>query len=92
MTELAPYLNENPKLRDDMTVLVRQRPPTPNGLPLEVYVFSKDTTLVDFEGVRADIFDNLLAALPYFDLRLFQYPTGENLQTLKGWLEGEMVA
>ena len=61
-------------------------------MPLEVYVFSKDTRLVDFEGVQADIFDHLLAALPYFDLRLFQYPTGEDLQTLKRWLEAEMVA
>jgi miniconductance mechanosensitive channel len=89
---VVAYLNENPKLRDDMTVMVRQRPPTPNGLPLEVYVFSKDTKLVDYEGVQADIFDHLLAALPYFDLRLFQCPTGEDLQTLKRWLEAEMVA
>ena len=88
---VVAYLNENPKLHDDMTVMVRQRPPTPNGLPLEVYVFSKDTKLVDFEGVQADIFDHLLAALPYFDLRLFQYPTGENLKTLKSWLDAEMV-
>ena len=89
---LVAYLNENPKLHDDMTVMVRQRPPTPNGLPLEIYVFSKHTSLVDYEGVQADIFDHLLAALPYFELRLFQYPTGENLKTLKGWLESETVA
>ncbi len=89
---VVAYLNENPKLHDDMTVMVRQRPPTPNGLPLEVYVFSKDTKLIDFEGVQADIFDHLLAALPYFDLRLFQYPTGDNLKTLKSWLDAEMVA
>ena len=88
---VVAYLNENPKLHDDMTVMVRQRPPTPNGLPLEVYVFSKDTKLIDFEGVQADIFDHLLAALPYFDLRLFQYPTGDNLKTLKSWLDAEMV-
>ena len=30
---VVAYLNENPKLHDDMTVMVRQRPPTPNGLP-----------------------------------------------------------
>ena len=57
------YLTENPKLHDGMTVMVRQRPPTPNGLPLEVYVFSKDTKWIDFEGIQADIFDHLLAAL-----------------------------
>ncbi len=86
---IVAYLNEDQRLRDDMTVMVRQRPPTPNGIPLEVYVFSKETKLVEFEGVQADIFDHLLAALPYFDLRLFQYPTGENLRALKKWLEAE---
>ncbi len=91
---VVAYLNEHPKLHDgkDMTVMVRQLPPTPNGLPLEIYVFSRDTDLVDFEGVQSDVFDHLLAALPYFELRLFQSPTGEDLQTLKGWLESEMVA
>jgi miniconductance mechanosensitive channel len=89
---ILAYLNENPKLHDGMTVMVRQRPPTPNGLPLEVYVFSKDTKWVDYEDIQADIFDHLLAALPYFELRLFQYPTGESLKTLKSWLDAEMVA
>ena len=89
---ILAYLNEDPKLHDGMTVMVRQRPPTPNGLPLEVYVFSKDTKLVDYEGIQADIFDHLLAALPYFDLRLFQYPTGDSLKTLKSWLDSERVA
>jgi miniconductance mechanosensitive channel len=89
---IVAYLNENSKLHDRMTVMVRQRPPTPNGLPLEIYVFSMDTKFVNYEGIQADIFDHLLAALPYFDLRLFQYPTGDDLQTIKHWLEAETVA
>ncbi len=89
---IAAYLNEDPRLRDEMTVMVRHRPPTPNGLPLEVYVYSLDTSLVEHEGVQADIFDHLLGALPYFDLRLFQYPTGDSLKTLKSWLDAETVA
>ncbi len=86
------YLNENPKLHDGMTVMVRQLPPTPNGLPLEGYVFSSDTNWTQYESIQADIFDHLLAAMPFFELRLFQYPTGENLKTLKSWLDAEMVA
>ena len=78
---IAAYLDENAKLRDDMTVMVRQRPPTPEGLPLEVYSFTDETSLVDYEGVQADIFDHLLAALPFFDLRVFQNPTGHDVQT-----------
>ena len=89
---ILAYLNENPKLRKDITVMVRQLPPTPNGLPLEVYVYSGDTDWTQYEGIQADIFDHLLAALPYFDLWLFQYPTGDSLKTLKSWLDAEMVA
>jgi len=89
---IVAYLNEDQRLHDDMTVMVRQRQPTPNGIPLEVRVFSKATSLVEYEGIQADIFDHLLAALPYFDLRLFQYPTGENLEALKTRLEAERAA
>ena len=63
-----------------MTVMVRQLAPTPNGLPLEIYVFSKDINWVNYEGIQADLFDHLLAVLPFFDLRIFQNPTGADLQ------------
>ena len=76
------YLEENAKLRNDMTFMVRQRAPSPHGLPLEIYVFTRDTAWVNFEGIQADIFDHLLAAVSFFDLRLFQNPTGHDLQSL----------
>ena len=88
---VTAYLNENAKVRKDMGVMVRQRPPSPHGLPLEIYVYTSDTNWAQYEGIQADIFDHLLAALPYFDLRLFQYPTGEDLQTVKEWLQTETV-
>lgn len=59
-----------------MTFLIRQLPPGPSGLPLEIYVFTKTVNWVEYEGIQADIFDHLLAALPSFDLRVFQQPTG----------------
>jgi miniconductance mechanosensitive channel len=83
------YINEISKLSNDLTVMVRQLQPTPDGLPLEIYAFSTETDLENYEGVQADIFDHLLAVIPYFDLRVFQHPTGENMKALKGWLESD---
>ena len=50
-----------------------------------------DHDLESYEGVQADIFDHLLAVMPFFELRVFQHPTGENMKALKGWLGSEMV-
>jgi miniconductance mechanosensitive channel len=80
---VAAYLDENAKLRKDMTLMVRQLRPSPDGLPLEIYAFSNDTNWVNYEGIQADIFDHLLAVLPFFGLRVFQYPTGEDVRTLR---------
>jgi miniconductance mechanosensitive channel len=55
-----------------MTFLVRQLEPTAEGLPLEVYVFTNDTAWAAYEDIQSDIFDHLLAALPWFELRVYQ--------------------
>ncbi len=72
------YLRQNPNIRQDMTFLVRQLPPGPDGLPLQIYVFSAEQAWARYEAIQADIFDHLLAALPMFDLRLYQYPSGHD--------------
>jgi miniconductance mechanosensitive channel len=76
------YLRTHPKIHSDMTFLVRQLQPTENGLPLEVYVFSSDQVWANYEAIQADIFDHLLAAMPEFDLRVFQQPSGADFQLL----------
>ncbi len=83
------YLKENPKLSDELPVVVRHLQPTPNGLPLEIYAFSKEIDQVSYENVQADIFDHLLAVLPFFDLKVFQNPTGENFRLLNRALDGQ---
>lgn len=74
------YLEQNPFINTNMTFMVRQLQPTENGLPLEVYAFSKLKDLESFEGIAADIFDHLLAAVPYFDLEIFQSPSGNDMR------------
>jgi miniconductance mechanosensitive channel len=79
---VAVYLRSHPMVHENMTFLVRHLPPTENGLPLEVYVFSKDQAWANYEAIQADIFDHLLAVIPMFDLRVFQRPSGHDLQML----------
>lgn len=76
------YLNDHPSINKDMTFLVRQLPPTEHGLPIEIYVFSKDTVWANYEAIQADIFDHILAVLPEFDLRVYQDPTGADFRAL----------
>jgi miniconductance mechanosensitive channel len=76
------YLRAHPKLHDGMTLLVRQLGPGPEGLPIEIYCFTKTTEWLAYEDIQSDIFDHLLAILPEFGLRVFQQPAGSDIQQL----------
>jgi miniconductance mechanosensitive channel len=73
------YLRHHPRIRQDMTLLVRQLQPTDAGLPLEIYCFTATTAWAEYEAIQSDVFDHLLAILPEFDLRLFQRPSGADV-------------
>jgi miniconductance mechanosensitive channel len=60
----------------NMDFLVRELAPGPTGLPIELYVFTRTTRWNEYERIQAEIFDHLLAALGFFDLRVFQEPSG----------------
>ncbi len=77
---IEEYLKHHPKIRKDMTLMVRQLAPTPQGLPLEVYCFVADTRWIPYEKVQADIFDHILSTAGEFDLRVYQMPTGNDLK------------
>jgi miniconductance mechanosensitive channel len=62
-----------------MTFLIRQLAPGSSGLPIEIYVFVDDIEWANYEAIQADIFDHILAVVPEFDLRIFQYPSGYSL-------------
>ena len=58
-----------------MTLMTRQLEPTSQGIPLEIYAFSSDKRWQSYEYIMADIFDHILAAVPYFKLEIFELPT-----------------
>ncbi|MCU0370508.1 MAG: mechanosensitive ion channel family protein [Bacteroidales bacterium] len=78
---LTEYLKNNQDLRQDMTLMVRQLQPTEHGLPLEIYVFSKEQGWEAMENIQSDIFDHVLAGINYFDLKIFQSPSGADFQS-----------
>ena len=73
------YLRHHPKVNSEMIMTVRQLQPTAQGLPIELYFFSSDTTWLKYEHLQAEVFDHVIAMMPTFGLRVFQSPTGIDL-------------
>jgi miniconductance mechanosensitive channel len=83
---IEQYLRNHPRIRQDMALMVRQLAIEDNGVPLEIYCFTNTTAWVEYESIQADIFDHLLAAAAFFDLDIFQQPSGRDIQSAAGAL------
>ena len=75
------YIHQHSGINKKMTLMVRQLAPTAQGLPIEIYAFSSDKRWANYEYIMADIFDHLLAAIPYFDLEGFELPSSTNFKS-----------
>lgn len=73
---IQAYIESHPAINKDMTIMTRQLEPTPQGIPLEIYAFSSDKRWENYEYIMADIFDHCLAAVPYFNLEIFEFDLG----------------
>ncbi|WP_393970095.1 mechanosensitive ion channel family protein [Kluyvera intermedia] len=81
---LNEYLRNHPRIRKDMTLMVRQLAPDNNGLPIEIYAFTNTVVWAEYESIQADIFDHLFAVVEEFGLRIHQSPTGNDIRALAG--------
>lgn len=77
---LELYLQNHPGINQEMGVIVRQLQVAEKGLPIEIYVFSKNKDWEDYERLQADIFDHIMAVIPEFELRIFQLPAGSDIR------------
>lgn len=77
------YIKSHPGIHKEMTLMVRQLAPTENGLPLEIYAFTNTVKWLEYEPIMADIFDHLIAAIPYFDLNIFEVESGSDVFGIK---------
>lgn len=84
---LRTYFEKHPRVNQDMTLIVRQLQPNELGIPIEVYVFSRNKAWVAYEDLQSDIFDHILAVIPKFDLRVFQAPSDGSINQLTEQLQ-----
>lgn len=75
---ITQYLTQYPGLNKNMILLCRQLQPTPQGIPLEIYTFSNDKRFENYEYITADIFDHIFASIQYFDLEIYEMPSGKS--------------
>lgn len=80
---LMEFLRNHPYISKEMTLMVRQLPPAENGLPIEIYAFSTEKDWEIYESIIADIFDHIIAVISYFDLAIYQKPSGSDKQSSK---------
>lgn len=76
---MLEYVEHHPAINKEMTLMVRLMDPTEKGVALELYCFSKEQAWVNYEAIMGDIFDHYLAAAKYFDLEIFESPTGSDI-------------
>jgi miniconductance mechanosensitive channel len=80
---ITAYLKSRPDIHQEgHTLLVRTLEPKPNGLPIEIYLYTRTTLWEQYETIQSEISEHLLAAAPHFDLRVFQEPTGMDFALL----------
>ncbi|ARU03790.1 mechanosensitive ion channel protein MscS [Comamonas serinivorans] len=78
------HLRANPDIHSDKTLMVRQLAMAAEGIPMEIYCFTRSVAWVEYERVQSDLFDHLIAILPEFGLRLYQSPSGVDMRQWRG--------
>lgn len=73
------YLRNHPRIDKNLTLLVRQLPPGPQGLPIELYTFTNTTVWADYELILSEIVNHFIGIVKYFDLTIFEESSGSDI-------------
>ncbi len=79
---IKTYTYNNPKIRKDLMFEVRQLQPTEHGLPIELFMFTNTTVWNEYEVIMADIFDHIIAVVPFFHLEIFESPSSNDMREI----------
>ena len=63
-----------------MTHMVRHLQSSDTGVPLQVYAFTNTTVWVEYEAIQAALFEHIMSIAPMFDIKIFQRPSGGDLE------------
>ncbi len=77
---LQNYISSLSSFNDNFVSMVRLMEPTENGVPMQIYFFTAQTSWVEYEGVQSALFEHIFSIVPEFGLRLFQAPTGDDIR------------
>jgi miniconductance mechanosensitive channel len=80
---IETYIENHSGTNKEMMIMVRQMPPDTQGIPIEIYAFSSDKRWKNYEYIMSDIFDHVIAAVPYFNLQVFELPSNASFTNLK---------
>lgn len=76
MKYVKAYLKKRKDLHQRrLAAVIQTADPDRNGIAVEIYAFTKATGWVEHAATRDEITIHILAAAPYFDLRVFQDAT-----------------
>jgi miniconductance mechanosensitive channel len=76
---ITKYLEHYPGLNKDLVMLCRQLQSTAQGVPLEVYAFTSDKQFENYEYMMSDIFDHIIASVPFFGLEISELSTEKGI-------------
>lgn len=79
---IETYLKTNPMINQNATLIVRLLQSLEYGIPLEIYCFTEDKRFVQFEKIQSDVLDHVMAALPIFELKVFQRMSSDDIRAI----------
>lgn len=69
---MTQFLTNDKDINHEMSFMVRHLGTGPEGIPVQIYAFSRSKEWIPYEHVQARILENALALMPVFDLKPFQ--------------------
>ena len=77
---LQLYLQNNPDIAHDpaSTCFVTTLAQTSQGVPLQIYCFTATSSWLPYEGIQASVFEHIAMMMHYFNLYIFEYPSGRD--------------
>jgi miniconductance mechanosensitive channel len=88
---IEKYMESQPWLNREMLHMVRHLQSSETGVPLQVYAFTNTTVWVEYERIQAALFEHIMSIAPLFDIRIFQRPSGVDLEKRIGVEELENI-
>lgn len=70
-------LNNHPKINQNHLRLVRYLDNSEYGITLQLYAFSLEKMLFDYEHIISDIFENIMIVAQVFNIKMYQRPIAD---------------